>query len=85
MSCCDSEKCECDETKNTVCISLEGAPEEVVALVNAVAKTAIDYPLAVSGVKKRATDARKSLMEIKKLALDMRKSALEKCKAAREK
>ena len=83
MSC--GESCECESESKNVCISLENAPEEVVALVNAVAKVAIDYPMAVSGIKKRATDARKSLMEVKKLALDMRKSALEKCKEAREK
>jgi len=85
MSCDEGCGCDSESKGEGVCISLENAPEEVVALVNAVAKVAVDYPMAVSGVKKRATDARKSLMEVKKLALDMRKSALEKCKAAREK
>lgn len=90
MSCNDDCgcNCNCEETADTskteeVVISLNGAPEEVIALVNAVAKVAVDYPMAVSGVKKRATEARKGLMDIKKLALDMRKSALEKCNAAR--
>lgn len=85
MSCNDNCQDDCCEKKNEVVISLDGAPEEVISLVNAVAKVAVDYPMAVSGVKKRATEARKSLMEIKKLALDMRKSALEKCKESREK
>jgi len=84
---CETESCDCvggDCGEKKVTISLENVPEEVVAMVNAVAKVAVDYPLAVSGVKKRATEARKSLMEVKKLALDMRKMAIEKCNAARE-
>jgi len=86
---CNDEKCSgdpcCSSEGSTVCISLEGAPQELVDLVKAVAQVAVDYPMAVGGVKKRATDARKGLMTIKKLALEMRKSALEKCNAAREK
>ena len=82
MSCNDN--CCSEDNGNTVTISLDSVPKEVASLVNAVAKVAVDYPMAVDGVKKRATEARKSLMEIKKLALDMRKMALEKCKAARE-
>lgn len=83
---CENEECSCssDTSTNEVKISLDGQTEEVISLVNSVAKVAVDYPLAISGVKKRATEARKSLMEIKKLALDMRKSAIEKCKKAKE-
>lgn len=70
--------------ENKVVISLDGAPAEIVSLVNAVAKVAVDYPLAISGSRKRSTEVRKSLMDIKKLALEMRKLALDKCKAAKE-
>lgn len=77
--------CDCGNNENGVVISLDGAPEELANLINAVAKVAVDYPLAVSGNKKRSTEARKALMDVKNLASDMRKMALEKCKSAREK
>ena len=81
---CENEKCECEscdtENANVRTISVEGAPKELVSLVDAVVKVATDYPLAVSGVKKRARESRKTLMEIKNLAHEMRKIANESTK-----